>query len=57
MQGEAIERYHSNPILDTSEYVVEMEDGTEENFLASQIAENLYSQVDEEGNQFLLIEE
>jgi hypothetical protein len=36
-------------------YEVQFPDGHTEEFAANTIAENIYSQVDEEGNQFLLL--
>jgi hypothetical protein len=38
-------------------YNVEFEDGTLESYAANQIAEAIYAQVDEEGRQYLLIDE
>jgi hypothetical protein len=35
----------------------EFEDGTLESYAANQIAEAIYSQVDSEGNQYLLLDE
>jgi len=48
---------HSNPILDTREYVVEFDDGAQETYTANSIAENLYSQIDDEGRHFQLLKE
>jgi len=48
---------HSNPLLDTRVYEVQFPDGHTEEFAANTIAENIYSQVDEEGNQYLLMQE
>jgi Reverse transcriptase (RNA-dependent DNA polymerase) len=47
---------HSNPILDTREYLVEFDDGTVLEYAANVIAENLYSTVDSEGKQYLLMD-
>jgi Reverse transcriptase (RNA-dependent DNA polymerase) len=55
--GKLIGKSNPNPILDTSLYNVEFEDGTVESYAANQIAEAIYSQVDTEGNQYLLIDE
>jgi hypothetical protein len=57
LYGDEIGRAHSNPLFDTREYVVEFTDGTEENYFANVIAENMFSQVDNEGRQYLLMEE
>lgn len=48
---------NSNPILDSREYVAKFEDGAEQIYLANIIAENLYSQIDQEGRQFQLLKE
>jgi len=48
---------HTNPLLDTRVYEVQFPDGHTEEFSANTIAENIYSQVDEEGNQYLLLNE
>jgi hypothetical protein len=55
--GEPIGRAHSNPLFDTREYVVELTDGTTENYFANVIAECMYAQVDSEGNQYQLLSE
>ena len=47
----------SNPILDTREYVARFDDGAEQAYAANLIAENLYSQVDQEGHHFTLMKE
>ncbi|KAI2490439.1 Reverse transcriptase (RNA-dependent DNA polymerase) [Fragilaria crotonensis] len=48
---------HSNPILDTREYQVEFPDGSTATYAANVIAENLYSQVDDEGRHFAILQE
>jgi hypothetical protein len=48
---------NSNPILDTRVYTVEFPDGTEKEYSANIIAESLYSEVDQDGRQFQLIDE
>jgi hypothetical protein len=47
----------ANPILDTRTYNVEFPDGCSEEYTANVIAENMYAQCDEEGNQFLMIKD
>ena len=47
----------SNPILDTRQYEVEFLDGSTEIYNANILAENIYSQVDEEGRQMQLLDE
>jgi hypothetical protein len=56
-EGKPIGKRHSNPILDTREYTVEFNDGTLDTLTANQIAENIYSQVDEEGRHHVLLDE
>ena len=40
-------------MLDTREYEIELEDGTEDRIMANKIAENIYSQLDDEGREIL----
>jgi hypothetical protein len=47
---------NSNPILDTRSYIVDFEDGSEAEYSANVLAENMYAQCDTEGNQYLLLE-
>jgi len=55
--GNPFGKAHSNPILDTRLYQVIFPDGETAEYSANVIAECLYSQVDIEGNQFLLLDE
>jgi Reverse transcriptase (RNA-dependent DNA polymerase) len=55
--GTPIGRYDSNPILDTRMYNVEFPDGHADEYTANLIAESLYSQVDDEGNEYLIMKE
>ena len=48
---------HSNPILDMQTYEVEFPDGQIAKYSANIIAENMYTQCDTEGNQYLLLKE
>ena len=48
---------NSNPLLDLSEYFVEFEDGSSDHYTADIIAESIFSQVDEEGREHLLVDE
>ena len=57
LDGQPIGRSHANPLLDTREYEVEFTDGAIERYQANIIAENMFAQVDDEGNQFLLLKE
>ena len=51
--GNPIGQAHSNPLLDTREFDIELENGEMEKILANKIAENLYSQLDDEGREIL----
>ena len=55
--GNPIGRSHSNPILDTRLYDVERADGTRQEIQANVISENLFSQADSEGRQYVLLDE
>ena len=44
-----------NPLLDTREYEVEFPDGSIDILSTNTIAENLYSQVDQEGNSYAVL--
>jgi hypothetical protein len=55
--GNPVSRHNANPILDSHEYEVEFPDGVTDVFTANIIAENLYSQVDSEGNSYSILEE
>jgi hypothetical protein len=57
ISGEAVGRAHANPFFDTREYEVEFTDGTIEQYAVNVIAENMYAQVDDEGNMFQLLDE
>jgi len=46
-----------NPILDSPQYEVEFPDGITEGYCANTIAKNLYSQIDSEGRQFMILKE
>ena len=55
--GNLIGKASSNPILDTSMYEVEFQDGHVESYAANLIAENIYEQLDDEGNKYRLIDQ
>jgi hypothetical protein len=55
ISGDPISHAHSNPFFDTREYDVKFTDGTTEKYAANVIAENMYAQVDDEGNMFQLL--
>ena len=55
--GEIIGSYDSNPILDTTVYHVDFDDGISEEIAANVIVENLYQQYDPDGRRFLELDE
>ena len=55
--GHPVGIYNANPILNTRIYDVEFPDGSIKQYSANLIAENLYSQVDEEGYRYQLMDE
>lgn len=55
--GNIIGNMSSNIQTDTSMYEVEFTDGHVESYAANLIAENIYEQLDDEGNRFRLIDE
>ena len=48
---------HKNPMFDTRAYLVEFSDGSVSKYTANIIAENIYSQVDQEGRSFAILSE
>ena len=57
LDGEEVGRAHANPFFDTREYDIEFKDGSVDKYTANVIAENMFAQVDDEGNQYLLMNE
>ena len=55
--GRPVGKRASNPILDSREYEVEFPDGSTDTYAANLIYENLFSQVDEEGHQYQVMDE
>ena len=53
--GEPIGRSHTNPMFDTRCYIVEFADGIEKEYTANLIAENMYSQCNPDGEQYLIL--
>jgi hypothetical protein len=47
----------ANPILDTRTYNIEFPDGRSEEYTANVIANNMYTQYDEDNNQFLMMQD
>ena len=54
--GIPIGRANENPILDSSEYVVEFKDNTEEKLAANAIDQSMYAQCDSDGNTYVLFD-
>ena len=54
-EGELFGTRNPNPILDTRSYEVEFPDGDVAEFTANVIAENMFLQCDDAGNQYRLI--
>jgi hypothetical protein len=55
--GTPVRVMHLNPILDTREYKVLFPDGSTDCYTTNMIAESLYSQVDADGREFMLMKE
>ena len=56
-EGQPIGTANDNPLLDTREYEVEFLDGHVESMSANLIAQHLFSQVDEEGHRYILLDD
>ena len=56
-EGRSIDIASDNPILDTRMYKVEYADGHKAVMTANNIANNLFAQVDQDGNRFVLFNE
>ena len=57
MNAQPVGEYNSNPILNTRVYDVMFPDGSIQQYGANIIAENILSQVDEEGHRYLIMDE
>jgi hypothetical protein len=57
LDGEPIGCAHTNPLFDTREYEIKFTDGTHERYQTNILAENMSTQVNSEGNQYLLLQE
>ena len=55
--GKPVGKRHTNPIFDTRMYEVGFPDGSTDVMTTNLIAENLYSQVDKEGETFTVMKE
>ena len=56
-EGRPIGTASENPLMDTREYTVEFTDGHTEALSANLIAQNLFSEIDEEGNRHILLDD
>ena len=57
LDGEAVGRAHTKPFFDTREYNIEFKNGSVDKYTAKLITENMFAQVDDEGNQYFLMNE
>ena len=55
--GRPLGTAHGNPYLDSRRYIIDYDNGIQQELTANQIAENLYSQVDSEGRRQLIVKE
>ena len=55
--NQPIGTWYNNLILDSCLYKVEFPDGSSDTFSANMIAENLFSQVDQEGHSHVVLDE
>ena len=54
--GNPVGEYNANPILNTRVYDVMFPDGSIQQYAANIIAENLYSQVDDDGRRYVILD-
>ena len=57
LDGKTVGRAHAKPFFDTREYNIEFTDGSVDKYTVHIITENMFAQVDDEGNQYLLMNE
>ena len=50
-----VETLKNNPMLDTSEYTIEMSDGSSQEITTNIISESMFAQVDYEGHHYQLL--
>ena len=55
--GNLVGKQHQKPLVDTSRYSAEYDGGSEDELAANVIAEAIFAQVDDEGREFLLLED
>ena len=53
--GNPVQTRQNNPMLDTSEYTVEMSDGSSQELTYNTISESMFAQVDSEGHNYQLL--
>ncbi len=54
--GNLVGKHHPNPLVNTSKYSVEYEDGSKEELSSNIIAEAIFAKVDDEGREYLLLD-
>ena len=57
LDGNNIGKHHPDMSLNATMYEIQFDDGHTESYTANRIAENIYEQLDDEGNKFKLIKE
>ena len=55
--GEVVGLAQANPFFDTREYDIEFTDGSVDKYTANVMTENMFTYVDDEGNQYLIMNE
>ena len=55
--GNLVGTIHNHSMLDTSEYTVEISDGSSQELTANIISESIFTQVDSEGHHYQLLQE
>ena len=55
--GNPVGTQHNKPMLDTSEYTVEMYDGSPQELTDNIIAEQMFAQIDSEGHHYQLLQD
>lgn len=56
-RGKPVGTANDNPLLDSRQYEIELEDGSIERYQANTIAENIYAQTDDEGRVSIMLDE
>ena len=55
--GTVVRTHYRDPLMDTREYKLECYNGSHNRYFANVISDNLYSHIDSEGRQFLVLED